>query len=259
MVFETLLNPIFAPLLNLPVFWSILIISLIVAVLITMVYKWMTDQHLMKTLKEDIKKFQKEMKELKDNPKEFMAVQKRAMETNMKYMMHSMKPTLITFIPIIIIFGWLNAHLAFEPIMPGQEFTTSAIFDIEHEGEIKIIAPEGVELVSEEMQKIECVKEKGLIFSKDICKAEWVLKGPKGNYLLEYEFNSKKYTKELLITEERSYEKPVKVIKEDELKSLNIGNKKVKPIPGIPFGWLGTYIIFSIIFSMSLRKIMKLH
>ncbi|MBW2996089.1 DUF106 domain-containing protein [Candidatus Woesearchaeota archaeon] len=258
-MFETVLNPIMAPLLGIPTFWSILIISLVVAVIITLVYKWMTDQHLMKTLKEDIKKFQKQMKELKDNPKEFMAVQKRAMETNMKYMMHSMKPTLITFIPIILIFGWLNANLAYDPLLPGQEFTTSAIFEQGTEGEISLIAPEGIELVSNSTQKIECNIEKGWIRSKEVCQSQWTLKGPSGNYLLEYEFEDQKEDKEILITEERAYEKPVKIVKEGKLQQIKINNEKMKPIPGLPIGWLGTYIIFSIIFSMVLRKAMKLH
>lgn len=104
MVFESLLNPIFGPLLKLPPLWAIIIISLVIAILITLVYKWMTDQHLMKSLKDDIKKFQKEMKELKHEPQKVMAIQKKAMQTNMKYMMHSMKPTLVTFLPIILIF-----------------------------------------------------------------------------------------------------------------------------------------------------------
>ncbi len=68
-MFESILNPIFSPLLNLPIFWAILIISLVIAVFITFVYKWMTDQHLMKTLKEEIKDFQKQMKEFKHEPK----------------------------------------------------------------------------------------------------------------------------------------------------------------------------------------------
>ncbi|MEE9525235.1 MAG: EMC3/TMCO1 family protein [Candidatus Woesearchaeota archaeon] len=259
MAFETILNPIMAPLLGIPSFWSILIISLVVAVLITLVYKWMTDQHLMRALKEDIKKFQKQMKELKDNPKEFMAVQKRAMETNMKYMMHSMKPTLVTFIPIILIFGWLNANIAFEPILPDQEFTTTAMFDRGTSGEITLIAPEGIETTSDSTQEVECRMEKGWIRSKEICESQWILKGVTGNYLLEYEFDDQKETQELLITEEKAYEKPVKVIKEGKLQQLKIDNEKVKPIPGLPIGWLGTYIIFSIIFSMTLRKIMKLH
>jgi uncharacterized membrane protein (DUF106 family) len=247
MVFETIVNPIFSPLLALPAFWSILIISLLIAVIITFVYKWMTDQHLMKTLKEEIKGFQKKMKELKDNPSEFMAVQKRAMETNMKYMMHSMRPTLITFIPIIIIFSWLNANLAFDPIAPGQEFTTTAIFDKGTYGEAILITPEGVEIIGNATQEI------------TDNQAEWTLKGDSGTYLLEYEYNEQKATKELLITEEKAYEKPVKVIKEGKFSQIKINNEKMKPIPGLPIGWLGTYIIFSIVFSMSLRKIMKLH
>lgn len=51
---------------------------------------------------------QKELKELKDNPEKFMEAQKMMMEKNMQYMKHSMKPTLITFVPLILIFGWLR-------------------------------------------------------------------------------------------------------------------------------------------------------
>ena len=248
MAFESILNPLFAPLLKLPVFWSIFLIALGISVLITLVYKWMTDQHLMKTLKEDMKKFQKELKELKEHPKKFMEVQKRAMETNMKYMMHSMKPTLITFIPIIIIFGWLNAHLAYEPINPGEEFIATAILEDDSEGIIKILtSPKGIEIVNNATQ---------VIIDN---KAEWVLKGNLGNYLLEFDFEDKVYKRDVLITEERSYEKPIMLVKDSKIKSLNINNEKVKPIPGLNLGWLWVYIIFSIIFSISLRKILKLH
>jgi uncharacterized membrane protein (DUF106 family) len=244
---ESILNPILLPLLKLPSFWAILIISLAISLLITFVYKWMTDQHLMKSLKDEIKDSQKKMKEFKHDAAKVMEIQKKAMETNMKYMMHSMKPTLITFIPLIIIFGWLNAHLAYEPIMPNQEFTTSALFSKGTTGTIKFIAPEGIELVSNATQKMMDNK------------ADWILKGKEGNYLLEYEFDNQTFNQELLITSEKMYEKPVKVIKGGNLLTLQINNEKVRPISGIPFGWLGTYIILSIVFSMALRKIMKLH
>ena len=110
MVFDSFFDAVFGPILGLPNPLGLLIISFILTAIITVIYKYMTDQELMKTLKEDIKAMQKQMKELKDNPEKMMAVQKEAMQKNMKYMMHSMKPTLITFIPIIIIFGWLRSH-----------------------------------------------------------------------------------------------------------------------------------------------------
>jgi uncharacterized membrane protein (DUF106 family) len=95
MVFSSLLDPVFGPLLNINPLWALIIIALVLATLITLVYRWMTDQHLMKSLKEEIKGFQNQMKELKHDPKKVMEVQKRAMETNMKYMMHSMKYNMV--------------------------------------------------------------------------------------------------------------------------------------------------------------------
>jgi len=248
-MFETILNPIFGPLLRMPILWSIIIVSFVIALIVTLVYKWMTDQTLMKALKDDIKGFQKEMKEFKQDPKKVMEIQKKAMETNMKYMMHSFKPTLITFIPIIIIFGWMHANLAYEPIMPGQEFTTTVFFDQVTGGTIEIIVPENIELLSNATQEIQDNK------------ATWALKGSEGEYLLEYTFNEQTYNKELLITNQQAYKQPVKNIKQDNIKIIQIDNTKIRPLNlfGWQLGWVGTYIIFSIIFSMVLRKLMKLH
>ncbi|MFH1849576.1 MAG: EMC3/TMCO1 family protein [archaeon] len=246
-MFESFINPLLAPLLDLPPLASITIIALGISILITLVYRWMTDQDLMKSLKDEMKKLQKEMKELKHDPKKMMAVQKQAMEKNMKYMMHSMKPTLITFLPIIIIFGWLNGHLAFHPIAPGQEFTTTLI--AKTGGSVTITVPEGVEIIGGAVQEI----KNGL--------AVWTLKGEAGQYLLEYDMDGRTYTKELLITEERAYKTPVEKKKDDYVASISIDNEKIRPLNlfGWRLGWLGTYIILSIVFSMTLRKILKLH
>jgi uncharacterized membrane protein (DUF106 family) len=246
---ETIINSIFGPLLSIPSFWAIVIISLLIALFMTLIYKWMTDQHLMKTLKDDMKKFQKEMKDFKEHPEKVLEVQKQAMETNMKYMMHSMRPTLVTFIPLILIFGWLNAYLAFEPILPNTEFQVITTFDKASLGEITISPPEGLTLINNATQ----------IISDGY--AEWTLKGITGEYLLEFNYDNKTYNKDLLITEKQEYKTPEKRVNEDNLKTIKINNEPVKPLNlfGWQIGWLGTYIIFSIIFSMILRKILKLH
>ena len=106
------------PLLVLPPIVSIFIVSFAVSLFIVLIYKWMTDQNEMKRLKDKLKDFQKEMRELKNQPDKMMAVQKEAMGVNMDYMKKTMRPTLITFIPIILIFGWLSAHFAYEPLLP---------------------------------------------------------------------------------------------------------------------------------------------
>lgn len=246
---EGFFDTIFGPLLNLNAIWAIMIVAFIVSLLITLIYKWMTDQHMMKKLKDELKDFQKQMKEFKDNPKKVMEIQKKAMETNMKYMMHSLKPTLITFLPIILIFGWLSANFAYDPIMPNTEFTTTAVFEEGANGKISLNVPEGVEILNDKEQEI----KEGT--------ARWTLKGITGKYILEYNYNENIYDKEVLITEEKEYIEPLKEIEKDGIKSISIDNEKKRPLNlfGWRLGWLGTYIIFSIAFSMSLRKLLKLH
>ena len=91
-MFDNFFNMLFAPVMVLSAPYNLMILSLILTVFITLVYKYVTDQELMKSLKAEIKVIQKEMKQFKEDPKKVMEIQKKAMEKNMKYMMHSFKP-----------------------------------------------------------------------------------------------------------------------------------------------------------------------
>jgi len=226
---------------------AIALLSIIVSLIITIAYKYMTDQDLMKQLKLEIKEFQKEMKELKSNPAKAMQVQKKAMETNMKYFMQSMRPTLITFIPIILIFGWLQGNLAWMPIMPGEEFGVEATFDIE-DGTITLIAPEDIDIITDPVQKIAAGK------------ANWGLRGNKGSYFLEFRWKDMVKTKKILI-DERDYEEPLMIVNENGWDKINVIHKKLITMNlfGWKLGWLGGYLIFSIISSLLLRKLFKVH
>ncbi len=248
-MFEDLLSPIFDPLLVLPILWVVIIMALVITLIITLIYKYTTNQSLMKDLKDELKALQKEMKELRNNPKQMMVVQKKAMQTNMKYMSHSMRSTLFTFIPIILIFGWMNSHLAYQNILPGQEFTTSIVFYDNIDGNVKLIVPEGIEIRDEKSKSIE---------NNEII---WVLSGEEGEYLLEYSVNDQSYTREVIIAKEQKYVNPIKIINDKTVKQINIGNKKIKVLNlfGWEFGWLGSYILLSIVFSMLLRKVLKVY
>jgi len=198
---------------------------------------------------DEIKELQKEAKELKDKPGEMMKANKKMMETNMKYMTHSLKPTLITFIPIILIFGWMSSNFAYEPIKPEQEFTIDAVFAKEATGKIKIYVPNEIEVQGDAEKDI-----------KD-GKASWLLSGEKGDHLLEFGVDGEKQSISVLI-DDAKYSEPLKKIKNSKIKEIKIGFKKLVVLPiGYKdwFGWLGVYIIFSIVFSMGLRKLMKLH
>ena len=244
------LNIIFAPLLKLPVFWAVVALAFTVSLLVIFITKFSTDQVLMKKLKEDLKDYQKRIKELRNEPAKAMEVQKRAMELNMKYMTHSLRPTLITFLPIILIFGWMSSNFAYEGIKSGQDFSVSAVFQKNTNGEVELIAPEGVTILDKSNKKIQ----------NDI--ATWNLRGIEGEYSIEFDYNGEKNQKSVLISNAGRYVEPTKKIKDSNIKLIQINYKKLVVLPvGYKdwFGWLGTYIIFSIIFTMTMRKLMKVY
>jgi len=259
-VFETILNPIFSPLLRLPFLLAIVIISFIISLLMILAYKKFTDQSLMKDLKEEIKELQKEMRKLRDKPQEMMAIQKRAMETNMKYMMHSFKPMIITFIPIIIIFGWLNSHMAYYPLVEDQSFDVLMEFKEGATGDVELVDVADIEALN---GKTQTIKDGSTTFE---------LKGLSGEYSLKFMLGEEVYEKDIIITkqgQDRVYKQPIKKFRNVNLSKLTINNKKILAFEGIPvlgtipwvggFGWLGSYILFSLIFSLSLRKLLKVY
>ena len=248
MGFVDILDPIFSPLLNLPTLWAVILLSFLISLIITVVYKYTTNQNLMKQLKDEMKEFQREIKELKKEPEKAMAIQKKSMQTNMKYMMQSMKSTLYSILPIILIFNWMSANFAYEPILPGQDFTTTVIFGENIDGVIELSVPQGIRV-------------NGNIRKQADSEVKWVLNGDKGEYLLEYIFDGKRYNKEILITDKKKYIEPIKNIKDRVVKSIVIEHKdkKLLNLFGWKLGWLGTYIIFSIIFSILIRKIIKVY
>ncbi len=111
MSFTSILDPIFNPLMNfIPNPWNLIFISFILTLIITIVYKYVTKQKLMKELKDDMKSMQEDMKKYKDNPTQMLDLQKKVMEKNLKYMLESLKPTLVTMIPMLLIFNWLRIY-----------------------------------------------------------------------------------------------------------------------------------------------------
>lgn len=249
MAYYDFLNVIFAPLLKLPAFLAVVIMALLVSLIIILITKFTTDQALMRKLKEEIKEHQTKIKELKNEPAKALVLQKKAMEVNMKYMTHSLKPTLITFIPIILIFGWMSAIFAYDSIKPGQEFSVTALFDKNINGNAEIIVPPEMTIIDGKTKSI----ENG--------KAEWKLKGEEGEHLLEFVYGNEKHQHNVLITNEDKYLPPVKKTN-GAIKSIQTNHNKniVMPIGYKDwFGWLGTYIIFSLAFTMALRKILKVY
>ncbi len=263
-ILDSVLDFVFSPLIRLNPLLGLVIITLFITIVITVIYKYVSDQKAIKELRDKQKKFSEEIKKYKDNPKKMMEVQKQSMQSSMEMMKHSFKPMIYTFIPIIILFGWLNAHLTNEQIYPDTEFSVMVNFPSKATGLVMINAPEEISVLGNKTQEI----SEG--------NAQWNLKGKEGNYLISFDYNKESYTKELKITSERDY-KPVTKRKkmftdyiygpnEDFLKpsdsamSIVLGNKQFKfNVLGLKMTWFWTYVILSIVASIIIRKVMKVY
>jgi len=247
---------------------GILIIALLVSLIVTFAIKLFTNQTLMKDLRNEMKELQKEMKDLKNNPKKMAKINDRFMETNMKYMSQSMRPTFFTFIPIILVFGWLNAHIGYYPLMPNEPFKLAAEFTEDARGNVVIGLPEGLELLEGNEEKE--------ILHKEV---EWILQGDPGYYEVNLMYNDQDYKKNVIVTDERTYatveksfRKKMLFFSSDDKNGLNfirLSNEKIIPFSDVPvlkdipwiggWGWFGVYFLFSLFFSMGLRRVLKIH
>ncbi len=250
MALYSFLNPVLGPLLKLPPILAILIISGLVALMITLINKYATDQTLMKDIRTRQKSIQKRMKEAKNEPEKLSKIQKESMELSGKQMKASLKSMLFTFVPAILIFGWLSGHLAFYPLQPEQPFDVTLQFQEFIDGEVSLSVD------GEPVGKSKEIENSAVSFR---------LKLDEGDHVLTYSLDGESlggdvYT-DVYITNEPRYAPVEKVFKKKPISKITLSNQKIIPIPVSEnhLGWLGTYIIFSIAFSFGLRKLLKVY
>ena len=100
---------IFGWAMNIDPTFGLFFITLIVALIVTLVYKFATNQKFMKETKQELKNMRKDMKKHRSDVKKMGEIQKEMMGKNMKMMKQQIVPMVITFLPIILIFGWMRA------------------------------------------------------------------------------------------------------------------------------------------------------
>ena len=132
MVLDSFFNSIFGWIITWNPLAGLAIISFILMLFTTLIYKYFTDQEALKGIKQEIKDIQTEMKEFKHDTKKVMELQKKSFEKTMETFKHQIKPMLITFIPFVILLPWIrNSYTPYGKIFLGLGwFGTYFIFTI---------------------------------------------------------------------------------------------------------------------------------
>ncbi len=118
MVLDSFFNALFGWAIRISPLFGIIVISFALTLITTLAYKFFTDQHAIKDLRDSMKNLQQRMKESADD-KHKIELSKEMWSKNMEAMKHNFKPMLITFIPIIIIFGWLRKTYECPQLLEG--------------------------------------------------------------------------------------------------------------------------------------------
>ena len=249
MVLNSIFNPIFSPLVKISPLVAVLAVSIFFSLLVILITKFATNQERLKQIKEEISSLRKEISISKNDPQKMMELNSKMMKLSTESMKHNFKTSFWTIIPAILILGWFSSNLSYLPIKPDAEFILTAAFQENAEGMAKLNVKEGLEIIGDNEKE-----------AKDN-KIEWKLKGKPGDYLIELEFNNKFFTKDVLITGEQAYKTPKKAFKNDVVESISVSNEKliILNLFGWKLGWLGSYIIFALIFMPMIRKVMKVY
>ncbi|MBI4143696.1 DUF106 domain-containing protein [Candidatus Woesearchaeota archaeon] len=245
---ETVLKP----LLGFPLMLNTIILSILLTVIVTYLYKWFSNQELMKKLKEQIKTLQQKSKET-THQEEILKINKELMQVNSQMMLENFKPKLMLGIslPLLIIFTgvvypWMQEHYAFEPLKLGKDITIEVTTT--KPGIVEIQTPDGLTLTSQKQAKAENTAKFSIIPTKE------------GNHQITFKYDTTTIKKDIIVTTERKYTNPTETYNSD-IKSIKINHEKAIALNlfGWKLGWLGTYVLISIILSSALRKILKIY
>ncbi len=259
MISGAFLDPIMKPFISGSPALTLFLISLILSFLSVLAYKYTTNQKELKKLREKTAKIQKRMRELqkdfkkKESQKEINKLNMEMMLLSGQQMKHSMKSTLITLIPFLLIFAWLGAHYSYQPLYPNQPFNVTLTSPKNITSVSLSAVPKNISLLKSEVS-VNSNNGK-ILYSKT-----FTLKAPNGKYSLIFKNNnSTLLTKEIIITSDNEYSKPEETYKDKDL-TLKISNKPLRiNLLGINMSWFWYYFIIMLVFSSLFRKLLKVY
>lgn len=110
------LDPSLGSLLNWNVTIGLLIITALLNFLTTLLHKHVTDQDLLKRLKEEQKIVNDEMKLYRNDPNKSLELSKKSFELMAKTMPITMRPVIYTTIPFILLIRWFGDYFKSNPV-----------------------------------------------------------------------------------------------------------------------------------------------
>jgi uncharacterized membrane protein (DUF106 family) len=105
---HALLDPTAGELIMWDITKGTLILFFIIALFMTIIQRFATDQKTLRSLKEEQKEINKELQSYRDNPEKALEINKKNMKLMGDIMSLNMKSSFITIIPLVLLFRWFS-------------------------------------------------------------------------------------------------------------------------------------------------------
>lgn len=243
-------------------FLIILLATIGISLFSTLVYKFATNQKKMREIKERLKVLQKELREARGDQERMLKINSQIMKSHNEYSMQSMRSILFTFIPVMLVFIFLRAHVAYAPIHPGDTFTVLLDYrDQAALGSTLVQVPNGFTLLNTSNYT------KSGFLGLGSRKGEAVLiRAPNtsANGTITFSYGNETVNRSVMVTESNKYAQQSVSYRNGFLASAAIQYQglRVFDVPWLPGwlqGWLAVYIIFTLIFTNVFRTVLKVH
>ncbi|MFT4312014.1 MAG: EMC3/TMCO1 family protein [Candidatus Woesearchaeota archaeon] len=254
-VVSSIVDPILLPLASISPLFAIIVISLFVSLVHVFLQKKLVDQHKVKAIREKMSKLQKKMRASKDDPQKMMKLHKQIMQSQGQLFPEMIKPAFVTMIPLLILFAWIATHLVYVPLQADEPFSVSVFLPEYVSGSVFMNSS----TFGEQEQGLEPARH-GFMFKRDYMRATFELSGDVGEHNLTFTHKEYELDQRVRIDPSITERTPDRRVNEGVFQIFRVNYEKMEilPLGFTTFAGIGAYIVFSLIFSLTFRKLFKL-
>jgi hypothetical protein len=133
----------------LPTLAVLFVFACLTAVLTLLVVRWTSNQKAIRRVKDRMGAHVLEVRLFSDQPGVVLRAYLSLLGNTVLYLRHSLRPLIVLAIPLLLLFGQLEAYFGRTPVARGQDFLLRAIFDSENPVADSVLRlPSGVEVTA---------------------------------------------------------------------------------------------------------------
>lgn len=154
--FQQILNGIygilFSPFRSSDPIWLMLWVSVLTAVMVLLVYKYLSSQEAIKEVKDRLKAHVLEIRLFQDDPVLMGRALRAVLLANLKYLGLNLKPFLIVFLPVFLMLIQMETRFGYRPLLPNESALVRTFWRSAHPGDREpgptLLAGEGLSVES---------------------------------------------------------------------------------------------------------------